>query len=745
MIACLLGAAVPFALASGGSGVWTTPPAQISTSTTSGEYADLPAVALSSGGHMAAAWLDETGSQTNLNTSVNDDGGFSIAQNLGAADPWSASPGSQDQPQVAEDGSGNAVVVWIDGGDLMASYNSGGTTAFNAPVMVDGSGFDTEPHVVMDPAGNALAVWAADNTEAGWSVEYAVLPAGSTTWSSASTLASDLPDDPQPDVADNQSTSTLYFGGAAIVYVDQGVGIYSSSVGVIGDTFPAATQVYTSTAPLAQPVVAVSEDGIVDVAWVNTSIGGGQVWETFDSGGFIAPADWISSDADQSDPAIATNQTVQNDDTAAVSFYDGSDDKVVAAIQSSVQVVDADGWTGITPSSYAADGPQQPEISVSSNDAASMLWQAPGTSTGTQVDAITSSAGSPSAAGSFSGSPHAIVDGATIPACDGAVCSVLAADPAGDQVAVWRQDDSSSDPQVNASCYEEDSTSTTASTTTTGTITNTVTTVSTTPGTLNPSGCVSQAASTPPSTPPSTTTTTTTSTTSTTPPSTTTTSTTPPSTTATTTSTQSTTQTTPAPVVSQSSDLSRTSGTILVKLPGSKNFVRVSSSAQVPLGTVIDATHGTVTLTFALPDGQTTTAKFWGGDFTVSQAPSGAVTVKLTGSSFSGCPKPPSKGHSSSHALAHAAKAKTKTKSTAVRSLWSNAHGSYTTKGNYGSAAVLGTTWLTRDQCDGTYFKVTHTTGDPHGEIRVTVYYPHHHTILLKQGHSLLAPAPGYP
>ncbi len=57
-------------------------------------------------------------------------------------------------------------------------------------------------------------------------------------------------------------------------------------------------------------------------------------------------------------------------------------------------------------------------------------------------------------------------------------------------------------------------------------------------------------------------------------------------------------------------------------------------------------------------------------------------------------------------------------------------------RGNFG---------LTRDQCDGTYFSVLKTSNDPHGEIRVTVDYPHRHTVLLKRGHSLLAPAPGYP
>jgi hypothetical protein len=205
-------------------------------------------------------------------------------------------------------------------------------------------------------------------------------------------------------------------------------------------------------------------------------------------------------------------------------------------------------------------------------------------------------------------------------------------------------------------------------------------------------------------------------------------------------------------VVQQSSDLSPSSGTVLVKLPGSSKFVPISSSKLVPFGAVIDASHGTVTVTVALPDGKTTTSAFWGGEFTLSQASNGDVTATLTGSSFKGCPKPPRSHKKSRPARAHTARAKTttkktkkkKTKSTAIRSLWSNAHGSFITKGSYGAAAVLGTRWLTRDQCDGTFFDVIHTHNDPHGEIRVTVEHPHRHTELLKQGHSLLALAPGY-
>ncbi|MHB8235530.1 MAG: hypothetical protein ACYDHT_12845 [Solirubrobacteraceae bacterium] len=41
-----------------------------------------------------------------------------------------------------------------------------------------------------------------------------------------------------------------------------------------------------------------------------------------------------------------------------------------------------------------------------------------------------------------------------------------------------------------------------------------------------------------------------------------------------------------------------------------------------------------------------------------------------------------------------------------MRKLWAEGHGSYSTKGNYATGAVLGTRWLTEDLCTGTFIRV---------------------------------------
>jgi hypothetical protein len=203
-----------------------------------------------------------------------------------------------------------------------------------------------------------------------------------------------------------------------------------------------------------------------------------------------------------------------------------------------------------------------------------------------------------------------------------------------------------------------------------------------------------------------------------------------------------------APVLGKSADIARTSGTVEVELPGTHKFVLVSSSEQIPLGAVIDATHGMVKVTIALPGGGSSTAIFWAGVFTLVQSANGSLMAKLVDGSYAGCPTPAKKHrHSDRSRSAHEIARGTKTKKkpgTSVDSLWASAKGNYTTSGRDGAAAVLGTEWLTRDQCDGTFFSVLKTTDDPQGEIRVTVLHPYKHTVLLKRGHYVLARAPGY-
>ena len=148
----------------------------------------------------------------------------------------------------------------------------------------------------------------------------------------------------------------------------------------------------------------------------------------------------------------------------------------------------------------------------------------------------------------------------------------------------------------------------------------------------------------------------------------------------------------PAPVNGKSVTVALKSGRVLIKLPGSNKFVPLGDLRSIPVGSIVDATNGRVTLTSVDANGVEQSADFYEGRFQISQAAGGAlVTLRLRGGDFSSCPKAGSSARASKRS---------------GRRLWGSGSGRFRTQGNFGSASVRGTIWLTADQCTGTFFKV---------------------------------------
>jgi hypothetical protein len=146
--------------------------------------------------------------------------------------------------------------------------------------------------------------------------------------------------------------------------------------------------------------------------------------------------------------------------------------------------------------------------------------------------------------------------------------------------------------------------------------------------------------------------------------------------------------------------------------------VTLTNPKQVPLGTVIDTTHGRVTLTSAADTGGGTQhAWFYRGIFKVGQTKGSKPITKLA---LAG-PKPTCGAHAS------AAKKKPKT-----RRLWGDGSGSFRTEGQFSSATVRGTRWVVVDECLGTLTVVTK------GVVAVRDFR-RHKTVLVRAGHRYLA------
>jgi hypothetical protein len=164
------------------------------------------------------------------------------------------------------------------------------------------------------------------------------------------------------------------------------------------------------------------------------------------------------------------------------------------------------------------------------------------------------------------------------------------------------------------------------------------------------------------------------------------------------------------------------SGTVRVRLKGSKKFVVVSAATGVPLGSTVDVTHGRIRLT-SVPrrGGKPQSAVFYAGVFVVTQH--GSVTVLTLAGPKLTCSKP--KGRATA-ARTH------KKKRVRSRKLWGDGHGNFRTKGRYSAATVRGTKWLVQDTCAGTLTRVVRGVVSVRDSVR-------HKTILLRGGKRYLA------
>jgi CSLREA domain-containing protein len=171
----------------------------------------------------------------------------------------------------------------------------------------------------------------------------------------------------------------------------------------------------------------------------------------------------------------------------------------------------------------------------------------------------------------------------------------------------------------------------------------------------------------------------------------------------------------PPPVAGETVNVSRTRGTVKIKLPGSDHFFTLEQGQQVPVGSTFDTSHGRVNLQAA----GSQKAWFYQGQFKLAQKHSAKPlsTLSLTGKlSCKGAGK-----------AATAAKKKKR-----KRRLWGDGKGKFRTKGSFSSATVRGTRWLVEDRCDGTLTVVKR------GKVAVKDFV-RHRTVIVKAGHKYFA------
>jgi hypothetical protein len=157
----------------------------------------------------------------------------------------------------------------------------------------------------------------------------------------------------------------------------------------------------------------------------------------------------------------------------------------------------------------------------------------------------------------------------------------------------------------------------------------------------------------------------------------------------------------PPPSFGRTLDIGLVSGTVVVTLPDGSRFTLTPQDRNIPIGSLIDTTHGRVDLRAAPPPAATAAtvrvedAQFYGGAFRVRQSPAlPATQIRLAGAGFASCLAP---GH---------ARAAARLPHKLIRLLNASGSGRFQTVGRYAAATVRGTVWLTEDFCDGTLVRV---------------------------------------
>ncbi|HYZ20487.1 MAG TPA: hypothetical protein VE615_13150 [Gaiellaceae bacterium] len=171
-------------------------------------------------------------------------------------------------------------------------------------------------------------------------------------------------------------------------------------------------------------------------------------------------------------------------------------------------------------------------------------------------------------------------------------------------------------------------------------------------------------------------------------------------------------------------------GQVLIRVPGSDRFVLLAHVTEIPVGTTVDATRGTVRLVSAVTATQTNSAEFFDGIFTIRQRRANRAVMQLIlgGGNFGLCRRRTSSASSVDSPAARRPPRRP------VRRLWGSGKGRFQTRGRYSSATVRGTRWLVVDRCDGTLTRVTQ-------GVVLVLDFKRRKSVLVRAGRSYLARA----
>ena len=328
-----------------------------------GENARLPQIAVDPQGDAVAVWRRDAGTKWIVQSATRPAGGsWSAAVDLSPSGEYA------ELPQIAVDPQGDAVAVWqrYDGSNWIvqsATRPAGGS--WSAAVDLSASEQNAEyPQIAVDPQGDAVAVWQRYDGSS-WIVQSATRPVGGS-WSAAVDLSEAEGYGEHPQVAvDSQGDAVAVWQATVGEYE-----IIQSAARPAGGSWSAAVDVSETGQNAFEPQVAVDSQGDAVAVWQRYN-GSHRVVQSASrpaGGGWSAAADLSETGQSAEEPQVAVNS--QGDAAAVWQRFNGTSEIAQGATRPA-----GGSWSAAVDLSAPGEDARGPQVAVDPQGDAVAVWQ----------------------------------------------------------------------------------------------------------------------------------------------------------------------------------------------------------------------------------------------------------------------------------------------------------------------------------------------------------------------------------
>ena len=243
--------------------------------------ADNPQVAVDGSGNAIAVWEQYDGTVWNIWANR-----YSTATGWGAEEAIETGSGGAFSPRIAIDGSGNAIAVWRQyDGTTVWNVWANRYTATGWPkgwgtaqlIETNDTGDVALPQIAMDSNGNATVVWSHfDDTTSSYSIWANRYDAGTGTWGTAAAVEANTTDAYSPEIAMDAN------GNAIVVWVQSAgdlLDVWANRYDATGGTWGTELLIETNVAgEVWDPRVAMDGSGNATAVWTQSDGSRFNVW-----------------------------------------------------------------------------------------------------------------------------------------------------------------------------------------------------------------------------------------------------------------------------------------------------------------------------------------------------------------------------------------------------------------------------------------------------------------------------------